>query len=77
MTGKVKEIEKVWLSRKEVMAYLDISRATLDRLQSGDDKDSRLQFYRIRNHVLFLKTDIDNLIIKNRVVQYVQMGKTL
>lgn len=62
--GKVKEVEKIWLSSKEVQWYLGIGKDFLDNLR----ETGRIQYYKVGRTIFYRKTDIDKLIERNRVI---------
>lgn len=62
--GKVQPIEKVWLSSRETMAYLDIKE---DRLRSLRNTAS-IGFTKLGSTYWHDKNSIDRLLENNRVV---------
>ncbi len=63
-TGRIKEVEKVWLSSREVRAYLDCSDDYLQKLRD----EASISFSRIGNKYWYDLRSIDLLIRKNIVV---------
>lgn len=63
-TGRIKEVEKVWLSSREVKAYLDCSDDYVQKLRD----EARISFSRIGNKYWYDLRSIDLLIRKNKVV---------
>ena len=63
-TGRIKEVEKVWLSSREVRAYLDCSDDYLQKLRD----EANISFSRIGNKYWYDLRSIDLLIRKNIVV---------
>lgn len=64
LIGKIKPIEKVWLTRKEACAYTGLSRTTLIRWCN----EAKLSFYKVTGAVLIKKEDIDRLIENSKVL---------
>ena len=61
--SKTIEVEKIWLTTKEAMKYLGVSRDFLDNLrQSGE-----LGYYKVGHTILFKKDRIDKLIESHKV----------
>ena len=63
-TGRIKEVEKVWRSSREVRAYLDCSHDYLQKLRD----EASISFSRIGNKYWYDLRSIDLLIRKNIVV---------
>ena len=63
-TGRIKEVEKIWLSSREVRAYLDCSDDYLQKLRD----EASISFSRIGNKYWYDLRSIDLLIRKNIVV---------
>ena len=63
-TGRIKEVEKVWLSSREVRAYLDCSDDYLQKLRD----EASISFSRIGNKYWYDLRSIDLLLRKNIVV---------
>ena len=57
-------VEKVFLSTSELRKYLDCSDDFIEDLRN----QAQLEFFRIGKKIWYLKKDVDNLIIKNRVI---------
>ena len=64
VTAKVREVEKIWFTRREAAKYLGVSVDFIADLQQS----AQLRFYKMRRTVFILKQDLDNLILKHRVV---------
>lgn len=64
VTAKVREVEKIWFTRREAAKYLGVSVDFIADLQQS----AQLKFYKMRRTVFILKQDLDNLILKHRVV---------
>ncbi len=62
--GKINPVEKVWLSSREVRAYLDCSDDYLQKLRD----EASISFSRIGNKYWYDLRSIDLLIRKNIVV---------
>lgn len=58
----VARVEKLWLSTREAMAYLDCSRDFLETLRTYPG----LNVYKLGRSVYYEKASIDMLIRKNR-----------
>lgn len=66
-TAKVGNVPKIWLSSKEAQEYIGMGPDFLEGLRNGSH-GVLLSYYRIGNTIFYLKDDIDNLIIKNKVI---------
>ena len=64
VTAKVREVEKIWFTRREAAKYLGVSVDFIADLQQS----AQLKFYKMRRTVFILKQDLDNLILQHRVV---------
>ena len=64
VTAKVREVEKIWFTRREAAKYIGVSVDFIADLQQS----AQLKFYKMRHTVFILKQDLDNLILKHRVV---------
>ena len=62
--GRVKHIEKIWLSSDEAQAYLGMSADFFKRLRT----EAKLPYSRIGRCVFYAKSDIDELVTSNRVI---------
>lgn len=62
--GKVKEVEKTWLSAREAKAYLDCSDDFLQTLRD----EAAISFSRIGGKYFYNLASIEKLILKNKVV---------
>lgn len=60
--GTVARVEKVWLSTREAMEYLDCSRDFLESLRAYPG----LNVYKLGRSVYYEKASIDMLMRKNR-----------
>ena len=58
----VARVEKLWLSTREAMAYLDCSRDFLETLRTYPE----LNVYKLGRSVYYEKASIDMLMRKNR-----------
>lgn len=63
-TGKVLEIEKIWLTSKEAEAYLGVSVHFFKDLRAN----GQIHFYKVRGAIFYKKSDIDRLVEKGRVI---------
>lgn len=59
----VRECEKLWLSQKEAVRYLGVSKDWLDARKDN----GQLNFAKVGNVIFYAKSEIDNLIAKNAV----------
>lgn len=57
-------IERIWLTTKDCMDYLGVSRGFIDDLRERGE----LRFHKVGHTVFVRKADIDRLIEKSRVV---------
>lgn len=62
--GRVKHIEKIWLSSNEAQAYLGMSADFFKRLRDN----AQIHYYRVGRCVFYAKSDIDELVTSNRVI---------
>lgn len=62
--GKVKEVEKTWLSAREAKAYLDCSDDFLQMLRD----EARVSFSRVGGKYFYNLESIDRLLIKNKII---------
>lgn len=63
--AKVLPVEKVWLSSKELQAYLGMGKDFVDSLRES----GRLRYYKIGARAVFYrKSDVDRLIEKGRQI---------
>ena len=60
----VKSVEKRWLSSRDAQQYLGMGKDFFDRLR----EEALIHYYRVGRCGFYEKSDIDNLIIKNRIV---------
>ena len=63
-TGKVLDMEKVWLNSREAQAYLGMSADFFKDLRAN----GQIRFYKVRGAIFYKKSDIDRLVEKSRVV---------
>lgn len=63
--GKVVPVEKVWLSTSELMAYLGMSRRSVDRLRNGGLIHCYAPFE--KRTYYYLKEEVDTKIRKGKV----------
>lgn len=63
--GEVKPIDKVWLSKKELCAYLGVS----DRyIEATFNLNPKIEVYRISERIyLYNKQNIDEMIEKSKI----------
>lgn len=62
--GRVKDVEKIWLSMRELSGYLGVSSRYIK-----DNIMGKIHFYRISEKVvLFDKAEVDRMILRNKVV---------
>lgn len=62
--GKVKDVEKIWLSSREVKAYMDISDDILQVLRNT----ASISFSKVPGGYLHDKRSIDRYIESNKIV---------
>lgn len=63
-TGKVMDVQKVYLSFREAMMYLGVSKDFLNiRRLNGD-----IPYYKVGHMVWYKKSDLDALVKNNRIV---------
>ena len=62
--GKVREVERVWLSREEAAKYMCASVATIKKLNLL----GKLGFSRLDRKVYIHRDDIDKLLMKHKVI---------
>ena len=60
----VKPVEKIWLSNKEAQTYLGMSEDFFTRLRN----EAKIHYYRIGRCVFYNKQDIDDLVLKNKII---------
>lgn len=61
--GKIKDVDKVWLSNAEAQRYLGMSADFLKSLRES----GQLSFYKVRRAVFYKKSDIDRLMERNKI----------
>lgn len=62
--GRVRNIEKIWLSSDEAQAYLGMSGDFFKRLRM----EAKIHYYRVGRCVFYAKNDIDELITSNQII---------
>jgi excisionase family DNA binding protein len=56
-------MERAWMNKKEVAAYLGVSERTIERMM----KDRKIPYYRLSVYPQFDKTQIENWLAKRAV----------
>ena len=64
VTAKVREVEKIWFTRRDAAKYLGVSVDYIHALQQS----AKLRFYKMRHTVFIAKEDLDKLILRHRVI---------
>ena len=64
MTPIIEKVAKRWLNTSEAEKYLGCKERFLRNLRST----GQLRFYKIGGHILYDISDLDKLVLKNRVV---------
>ena len=62
-TAKVTEVDKVYLSNREAMKYLDMSRGQIQRLRDS----AKIPYIKIGKHILYRKADIDRAVERYKI----------
>lgn len=61
---RIADVPKRWLNNKEAEKYLGCKERFLRNLRSK----GQLHFYKVGGHVLYDVSDLDKLVLKNKVV---------
>lgn len=63
--GKVMNVEKIWLNKKETAAYLGVSERYID---ANINTNPQIDIYRISERVfLYDKRSIDRMVLKSKI----------
>jgi len=62
--GRIKEVEKIWLTTKDACTYLGVGKDFMQRMRNS----GTLHFYKIGKMIWYKVSDLDRLIERNRVV---------
>lgn len=63
--GKVMDVEKIWLNKKEAAAYLGVSERYID---ANINTNPQIDIYRISERVfLYDKRSIDRMVLKSKI----------
>lgn len=62
--GNVVPVERMWLTTRDCMKYLGVSRGFIDGLRES----GQLHFHKVGHTVFVRKSDLDRIIEKGKVV---------
>lgn len=62
--GKVTSVQRVWLTQREVLAYLNVS----DEWLAERRTEGQLQAYKVGNKLFFKVEDIDRMIRRGKTI---------
>lgn len=60
----VGQVEKRWLSSQEARKYLGMGKDFFDNLR----ENAKIHYYKVGNSIFYAISDLDNLILKNKVI---------